>query len=149
VVAVRTATLSRPVWWRTAWLVRRHGARIAVHGGVKRLSGDWRWHRWQLVQVDTLTGTLVVDAIELGEADGDEYRHAHLVTLTFLGDDAGRAEHGPGRRRHQWVDIDDGLCDALHRPGKPYGALALFQGDDTLVLAVASDDDDSEHTENY
>ena len=115
---------------------------------MKRLGGDWSWQRWQLVQVDIETGKLVLDAIELAEADGDEYRAGNLVTLTFLGDDAGRAEHGLRRRLRQWVDIDDGLCDAFHRPAKPYGALALFQGEDTLVLVVASEDD-SEDTESY
>ena len=108
---------------------------------MRRLAEDWSWHRWQLVHVDVDTGTLVVDAIELAEADGDECGAGNLVTLTFLGDETGRSEPGLRRRLRRWVDIDDGLCDAFHRPAKPYGALALFQGQDSLVLVVASDDD--------
>lgn len=104
---------------------------------MRHLSDDWTCRRWQIVQVDTGSGALVVDAIELRGTD-DELGSGGLVTLTFLDDGATRSAGGAHERLRRWADTDDGVCVAFHKAALPYGCLALFQGGDSLILGVAS-----------
>lgn len=96
----------------------------------------WERHRWQLVHVAHDDGNLVVDALELDDADAG--RPAQLVTLAFrppeeIGD---LAEQSVGDRLATWVHRDDGLCDAYHRTDLPYGCLAMFQRRDAVIVAT-------------
>ena len=99
------------------------------------LPGGWEWRRWQLVRVDVDAGALVVDAIELAD---DEDVAGGLVTLKFIDDQVASPDAGPHQQLRRWARVHDGLCDAFHRPSVPFGRLAMFQGDDSLLLSVAT-----------
>jgi hypothetical protein len=104
---------------------------------VVEIGGDqWERHRWQLVHVSVDEETLVVDALEL--VDAEHGRPAALVTLAFRSpeDLAASDDDSVGERLAAWVHRDDGLCDAYHRADVPYGCLAIFQRRDAVIVAT-------------
>jgi hypothetical protein len=98
-----------------------------------RLEGEWTWHRWQLMWLEPEPDSLVVDLVELPE-DATNQPGA-LVTLSFRGSGAA----GPTElldKLTTWMELDDGVCDCFHRASQPFGCLALFQGNDAVVVAT-------------
>jgi hypothetical protein len=95
----------------------------------------WAWHRWQLIHVDALEGSVVLDAIELTQGLETEARGP--VTLVF--DDREVPSAGGATVRellYRWVHCDDGMCDVFQRLDQPSPVFAMFQGEDVVIASV-------------
>ena len=97
------------------------------------LLGEWNWHRWQLMRLDREAESLTVDVIEL-PADAT-LEHGALVTLSFRGAEAGGSA-GLRDKLATWMEHNDGECDCFYRAAEPFGCLALFQRNDSMIVAT-------------
>lgn len=100
----------------------------------------WAWAQWELVRVVDDEDVLVVDALEVPvEAPSDA---ATPVTLRLeMSSPIGRQRAvAAGSQLARWLERDDGMCDVLHQRIEPFDYLALFQGEESVVLTA---DDDS------
>lgn len=107
--------------------------RASAHVSGRRLmtrGESWVWHRWQLVSVAGDEDVVVVDALELGAHQSVD---AALITLAF---DPSHPDDGLGDLLRRWVNRDDGVCEVFHRQSEPYGCLALFQGTESVIVAM-------------
>jgi hypothetical protein len=98
-----------------------------------RLNGRWDWRRWQLVRVESHPDRVVVDAIELST---EPRSPGGLVTMAIQGEDADALDVQVGRRLGEWLDRDDGVCDAFESHDAAAGFLALFQRSDSLIVGT-------------
>jgi hypothetical protein len=99
----------------------------------------WAWTQWELIQVVDDQDVLVVDALEV-PADAPT-NAAHPVTLRLeMSSPIGRERAAAaGSQLTRWLERDDGMCDVLHQRIEPFDYLALFQGEESVVLTADDD----------
>jgi hypothetical protein len=94
------------------------------------------WGRWELVRVELVAESLVLDVLDVNGDAPAEAAEPMTVCVTPMPTDEGDPRVALCTMLDRWRVRDDGLCDVLRHGDDPYDFLALFQGAESVVLAT-------------